>query len=156
VKRIEVVRLYPTVAQEAALKHALHVTRHLYNAALQERKDAYRLRHVSVSAKMQYAELTALRKESHHLAGVYRELEDAALHRLDLAFAAFFRRCRRGETPGFPRFRAAARWRQLEYPHGDRALKFDPVQGRVRIPDAGWVKLRKGRKVPAYGRAWLV
>jgi len=81
---------------------ALHVTRHLYNAALQERKDAYRLRHVSVTAKMQYAELTALRKASHHLAGVYRELEDAVLRRLDLAFAACFRRNKRGEKPGLP------------------------------------------------------
>jgi putative transposase len=155
-KRIETIRLYPTVAQEAALEHALHVTRHLYNAALQERKDAYRLRHISITAKMQYAELTTLRKESHHLAGVYRELEDAVLHRLDLAFAAFFRRCQRGETPGFPRFRVAARWRQLEFPHGDRALKLDSAQRRVRVPHVGWVKLRKGRNVPAYGRAWVV
>jgi hypothetical protein len=35
------------------------VTRQLYNAALQERKDAYRMRSVSISAKQQYAELTA-------------------------------------------------------------------------------------------------
>ncbi|HUZ50406.1 MAG TPA: transposase [Candidatus Dormibacteraeota bacterium] len=155
-KRIETVRLYPTASQDAALHHALHVTRHLYNAALQQRKDAYRLRGVSVSMKMQYAEVTALRKESAHLAGVYREIEDAALRRLDLAMQAFFRRCKQGETPGFPRFKAARRWRQITYPHGDRALKFDATQHRVRIPGIGSVKLRKGRVVPPHGRAWLV
>ena len=155
-KRIETVRLYPTAAQKRGLNHALHVTRHLYNAALQERKDAYRLRRVSITHKMQYAELTALRKESHHLKGVYRELEDAVLHRLDLAMQAFFRRRDRGEKAGFLRFRAAARWRQLEFPHGDRALKFDERQQRVRVPGVGNVKLRKGRPVPAHGRAWLV
>ena len=155
-KRIETVRLYPTASQDAALHHALHVTRHLYNAALQQRKDAYRLRGVSVTMKMQYAEVTALRKESAHLAGVYREIEDAAPRRLDLAMEAFFRRCKQGETPGFPRFKAARRWRQITYPHGDRALKFDAMQHRVRIPGVGSVKLRKGRAVPPFGRAWLV
>ncbi|MGZ3506533.1 MAG: hypothetical protein ACXVAW_18550 [Vulcanimicrobiaceae bacterium] len=44
------------------------MTRHLYNALLQQRQDAYRLRRISVTAKMQYAEMTALRKESFQLA----------------------------------------------------------------------------------------
>jgi len=118
VKRIGTVRLYPTASQDVALHHALHVTRHLYNAALQQRKDADRLRGVSVSMKMQYAEVTALRE---HLAGIYRECEDAVLRRLDLAMQAFFRRRKPDETPGFSRFRAARRWRQITYPHGDRA-----------------------------------
>jgi hypothetical protein len=69
----------------------------------------YRMRRLSVSAKQQYAEVTALRKPifrlDARLAAVYRECEDAVLHRLDLAMQAFFRRCKRGETPGFPRFR---------------------------------------------------
>jgi putative transposase len=138
----------------------LDVTRELYNALLQVRREAYRLRKVSVTAKQQYAELTALRKPSGwidcRLAAVYREAEDAVLHRLDLAFAAFFRRCRCGETPGFPRFRPAGRWNQIEFPHGSRALRLDERQQRVTVPGVGVVKLRKGRTVPAFGRAWLV
>ncbi|HZY99348.1 MAG TPA: helix-turn-helix domain-containing protein [Candidatus Baltobacteraceae bacterium] len=114
-KRIERVRLYPTPRQERALRFMLDVTHELYNALLQERRDAYRLRGVSVSAKHQYAEITALRRPSEwidrRLGAVYRECEDAVLHRLDLAFAAFFRRCKRGETPVTPdsnRHRAGA------------------------------------------------
>ncbi|MGZ3520744.1 MAG: hypothetical protein ACXVAG_07095 [Vulcanimicrobiaceae bacterium] len=38
----------------------------------------------------------------------------------------------------------------------DRALKFDAPQRRLRIPNVGWLKLRKGRAIPAYKRAWLV
>jgi len=128
----------------------LDVTRELYNALLQQRRDAYRLRRISVSSKEQYAEMTALRKPMQwidgRLAAVYRECEDAVLHRLDLTFAAFFRRCRRGETPGFPRFKAVSRWNQLEFPHGDRALRFDDRQGRVAVPGVGSVKLRKGAR----------
>ena len=159
-KRLERIRLYPTPRQAATLRFMLDVTRELYNAALQERRDAYRLRGISVPMKMQYTELTALRKPNHRidgrLAAVYRECEDAVLRRLDLAFAAFFRRCKRGETPGFPRLKPAVRWKQLQFPHGGRALRFDAGQQRVVIPGVGAVRLRKGRAVPAFGRAWIV
>jgi len=160
VKRIERVRLYPTPRHERALGFMLDVTRELYNALLQERRDAYRLRAVRVTAKEQYAEITALRQPwgriDRRLGVVYREAEDAVLHRLDLAFAAFFRRCKRGEIPGFPRFKPAHRWNQIEFPHGNRALIFDGRQCRVTVPGVGAVRLRKGRVVPAFGRAWLV
>jgi putative transposase len=150
------VRLYATPSQERRLWHVLHTTRHLYNAALQERKDAYRMRGVSVSAKMQYAELTALRADDPGVRSIYRECQDAILHRLDLAFAAFFRRIKRGDTPGFPRFRAASRWKQIEFPHGDRALKLNAAQTKVRVAGVGTVAMRKGRAVPAFGRAFVV
>jgi putative transposase len=116
------------------------------------------MRRISITAKQQYAELTALRgpicRLDTRLSAVYRECEDAVLHRLDLAMQAFFRRCKRGETPGFPRFKPAARFKQLTFPHGDRALRF--VGERVVVPGLGPVKLRKGRTVPAFGRAWIV
>jgi putative transposase len=157
VKRIERIRLYPTARQAGALAVMLDVTRDLYNALLQQRRDAYRLRKVKVTAKMQYAEITALRAEDRRLRAVFREAEDAVLHRLDLAMKAFYCRCKCGEAPGFPRFKSWRRWKQLEFPHGDRALRFDQAQQRVNTPGVGAVKLRKGRHVPpTYGRAWVV
>ena len=155
-KRVERIRLYPTSSQTARLNFMLHVTRRLYNALLQERRDAYRYRGIAISAKTQYAEITALRHDDPGFAAVYRECQDAVLHRLDLAFAAFFRRLRRGETPGYPRFKAASRWEQLCFPHGARALKLDADQRRMCVPRVGMVRLRKGRSVPAFGQAWLV
>ena len=134
----------------------LRVTRELYNALLQQRRDAWTSRRLSLTSREQYLQLTELREVEARFAGVYRDCEDAVLHRLDLAFAAFFRRLKRGETPGYPRFKPIARWNQLEFPHGDRALKFDIVQGRVRVPGVGAVRLRKGRVVPEFGRAFLV
>jgi putative transposase len=150
------VRLYPTPTQVARLGFFLHVTRELYNAALQERRDAWQMRRHSVTHKQQYSELTALRHEDPRLRSVYRECLDAALHRLDLAFAAFFRRLKAGAIPGFPRFRAARQWRQLEFPHGNRALKCNERQTRVSIPGIGTVPLRKGREIPRFGRAFVV
>ena len=160
VKRIERVRLYPTQRQARRLAFMLGVTRELYNALLEERREAYRRRGIVVTSRQQYAEITTLRKPRERLdlrlAAVYRECEDAVLHRLDLAFAAFFRRIKRGETPGYPRYKSRSRWMQLEFPHGERALKFNPAQTRVVIPGVGAVRLRKGRSVPIFGRAWLV
>jgi putative transposase len=150
------VRLYPSATQIARLRFALDVTRRLYNALLDQRRYAWVSRRHAVSGKAQYAELTALRGEDARIAAVYRESEDAVLHRLDLAFAAFFRRCRHGEAPGYPRFKPASRWKQLEYPHGARALKLSAAQDRVRLPGVGTVRLRKGRPIPAYGRAFVV
>ena len=150
------VRLYPTAPQGRRLVHVLHTTRHLYNAALQERRDAYRMRGVSVSGKMQYAELTALRAEEPGIRSIYRECQDAILHRLDLAFNAFFRRIKCGDTPGYPRFRADSRWKQIEFPHGDRALKLNAKQTKVHIAGIGTVAMRKGRLVPDFGRAFVV
>ncbi|TAM65351.1 MAG: transposase [Microbacteriaceae bacterium] len=160
-KRVERIRLYPTRRQVEQLRFMLDVTRQLYNALLEERREAYRRRRVRVTAKQQYAEITALRGPVHRidgrLAAVYRECEDAVLHRLELAFQAFFRRLRRGEKPGYPRFRSRCRWSQVEFPHGDRALLFDEHQRRLRVPGVGDVRLRKGREVPpAFGRAWIV
>ena len=91
VKRIERIRLYPTNRQVQRLQFMLDVTRELYNALLQERRDAYKYRGARITTKQQYAEITALRKPGHRLdmrlSAVYRECLDAVLHRLDLAFA---------------------------------------------------------------------
>jgi putative transposase len=150
------VRLYPTCAQERALVTMLRVTRELYNALLQQRRDAWVTRRVSLSHREQYAQITELREADARFASVYRECEDAVLNRLDLAFTAFFRRLKRGETPGYPRFKPAARWNALEFPHGDRALKLDAAQRRMRVPGVGVMRLRKGRTVPEFGRAFVM
>ena len=150
------VRLYPTCAQERELYEMLRGTRELYNAMLQQRRDSWSRHRRPYGSKKQYAEITELRASNLRFAAIYRECEDAVLHRLDLSFAAFFRRIKAGETPGYPRFKPASRWNQLEFPHGDRALRFNAEQKRVIIPGVGSVRLRKGRSVPAFGRAFVV
>ena len=151
------VRLYPTTRQEERLRFMLDVTRQLYNALLDERRYAWTARRIVVTTSQQYKEITELRAEDQRIRAVYRECQDAVLHRLDLAFAAFFRRIRCGETPGYPRFRPASRWKQLEFPHGNRALKLlGENQDRLTVPGVGTMRLRKGRPVPPFGRAFVV
>ena len=129
----------------------LKVTRRLWNLLLAQRKDAWRHRRVSIGTKRQYHELTELRAAEPWFASTYRECEDAVLHRLDLAYRAFFK------GGGHPRFKAAQRWEQLEFPHGDRALKWTHHQDRVTVPGVGIVRVRKGRdrQIPEHGRAMV-
>jgi putative transposase len=155
-KRMARVKLYPSASQAAALVKALDICRQVYNVALEQRRDAWRSRRLSIKHREQYAQLTELRHSDARIASIYRELLDAALRKLDLAFAAFFRRVRRGETPGFPRFRSRARYGCLEFPHGDRAIRCNQAQDKVRVPGVGSIRLRKGRRIGPFGRAMLV
>jgi len=153
---MERLKLYPTPKQAARLQFYLDVCRQLYNLALEQRRDAWRHRRLKITHKIQYGQLTELRRCDARVAAVYRELQDAALHKLDLAFAAFFRRQRNGKRAGFPRFRSAIRYNSLEFSHGNRALRFSCAQSKVTIPGVGTVRIRKGREVPAFGRAMIV
>jgi helix-turn-helix protein len=55
-------RLYPTKQQVSKLEWTLRRCKELYNAALQERREAYRLCGVSVSYRMQADQLPAIKQ----------------------------------------------------------------------------------------------
>jgi len=141
---MERVRLYPTTSQTTRLTMMLDVTRQLYNAALEHRRDAYRKARISISVGAQHRELTEIRAEDCRVAAVYRECEDGALHRLDLAMKAFFRRCKHGKTPGFPRFRSRSRWETIDFPHGNRALNSTNRRPRCMFRESAVYGFAKG------------
>jgi putative transposase len=131
----------------------LGVTRDLYNALLEQRRDCWKSRQIRITTKQQYSEITDLRKDDARCAAVYRKRQDAVPHSLDLAMQAFFRHVKSGEAPGYRRFKPAARWKQIEFPHGNRALKFDAVQKRVRIPGRKRAAARAARFPPSAARS---
>jgi putative transposase len=68
------------------------------------------------------------------------------LRRLDKTFRAFFARVRRGEKPGFPRFRSFRRYDSITFPsYGDGCRLLD--DGKLRIQGAGLVKVKLHRPV---------
>src|SRR5690348_2727995 len=109
-------RLYPTRAQAMLLVATLDLCRELYNAALQERRDAYRLAGQSLTFAQQSAELPACKRERPDLGGVYSQVLQDVLHRVDKAFQAFFRRRKSGQKPGYPRFQGRQRFDSFTYP----------------------------------------
>jgi putative transposase len=115
----------------------------LYNAALQERRDAWRMTRVSIGFTQQSAQLPALKAERPDVAGVYSQVLQDVLHRVDRAFGGFFARMRRGDRPGFPRFRAAHRFDSLTYPQ----LGFRVADRHLHVAKVGAVKIKRHRPI---------
>ncbi|MCF3106719.1 transposase [Streptomyces roseoverticillatus] len=161
----------PTVGQQGALAEMLRDHCSLYNGALQERRDAYR--HASkttVRYGQQSAQLKDIRAFDPECQGRWSfSSQQATLRRLNKAFAAFFRRVKAGQTPGYPRFRSGRRFDTVEFPKDGDGCRWDstphdPVT-RVRLQGIGHVKVHQHRpvigmvktiSVKREGRKWFV
>ncbi|NJC64182.1 transposase [Planosporangium flavigriseum] len=102
--------LHPGAAAEARLLALLAALCECYNAALAERRDAYRATGRTVSLFEQYNQIKDLRGVRDDVLAWGIQPVRSALKRLDEAMAAFFRRVRAGQVPGFPRFRSRSRF----------------------------------------------
>ncbi|HMB28286.1 MAG TPA: transposase [Blastocatellia bacterium] len=138
-------RLYPSAAQTIALDTQLAEACRLYNAALQERRDAYRMAGKSLNYCDQANQLKDIRAAG-DLGLVNAQCAQDVLRRLDKAFKAFFKRIKRGKTPGYPRFRSASRYDSITFPtYGDGAKLLD--NGKLRVQGVGQVKLKLHRPI---------
>jgi len=118
----------------------------LYNAALEERISAWQKARKSIGYADQCASLTELRNELPEWAEANCSSQQMTLRRLDRAYAAFFRRVKQGQTPGFPRFKSLKRFPGFSFKsHGD-GWKFTPGEkwkhGTLRISGVGHVACR--------------
>ncbi|MCX4614766.1 MULTISPECIES: RNA-guided endonuclease TnpB family protein [Streptomyces] len=161
----------PTQGQQGALAEMLRDHCSLYNGALQERRDAYR--HASkttVRYGQQSAQLKDIRAFDPERQGRWSfSSQQATLRRLDKAFAAFFRRVKAGDKPGYPRFRSGKRFDTVDFPKDGDGCRWDstphdPVT-RVRLHGVGHVKVHQHRPVAGKvktisvkreGRRWYV
>lgn len=150
VLRVYKFRLYPTASQEAAMVALLDKLRYFYNAALQERREAYK-HGVSITRAMQEKAITAVKNdhECAEYAGVHTHLLQGVVKRLDLAFDGFFRRCKAGERPGYPRFKGRDRFDSFTFKDAGRGNGATIVAGgaRVRLSGIGNVKLKAHREM---------
>lgn len=112
-------RLYPNRTQTDALTGMLGAFCDLYNAAMQQRIEAYRRRGISLRYGDQASELKAARAEDERLAGFSFSAEQQVLRRLDKAFAAFCRRLKTTAKAGFPRYQPKSRLDSAEFRVGD-------------------------------------
>jgi putative transposase len=134
-------KLIPTPEQERVMEWVLRRCRELYNAGLEERKAAWERCGVSVNFAMQSAQLPAIKEVRPEYRDLNAQVVQEVLHRLDTAFAAFFRRVQAGEQPGYPRFQGRNRSTSFTYPqvgeHGGAVLDGGILSlskiGRIRI-----------------------
>src|ERR1700730_5634180 len=95
-------KLDPTVGQARVLDRLVGVQRELYNAALEERREAWRRARVRRTRIDQFKELTGAMAALSELAEFGLQAARGTLWRLDRAFAGFFRRVAAGRSPATP------------------------------------------------------
>lgn len=154
-------KLKPTRAQYARLAELCEGQRQLYNAALQERIDSYKVakrrallagrekpigedfttpRGGAISYMDQCKSLTEIRCADPVGNGFLpKNLQRWTLKRVDGAFSGMFQRVKSRRTAGFPRFRVKSRWRSFGFAEfsgiklkNDR-LEFKGIHGALRV-----------------------
>jgi putative transposase len=65
------------------------------------------------------------------------------MRRLDKAFAAFFRRVKAGEDPGYPRFKGRDRFDSIEFPAYGDGIKL--IDDKLRVTNVGLIKVKLHR-----------
>ncbi len=147
-------RLYPTRKQADALQFTLDRNRELYNAALEERREAWRMSRVSVTYEMQAAQLPEIKEIRPEYKEIYSQILQDTLKRVEKAFKNFFGRVKQGEKAGYPRFQGYDRYNSFCYPQIEK-LKGKPTvrleNGKVVLPKIGHIKVKQHR--PMEGKA---
>jgi putative transposase len=131
-------RIYPTKAQETAIERSIGACRWVYNKVLETRKTAYETDKTSLTLFDTIKLLPAWKAEHGFLKKAHSQALQNACVRVDLAFKAFFRRVKAGETPGFPRFRSRFRYDSLTFPGSGFKLTDD---GKLDVSKIGRVKI---------------
>src|SRR5712691_3311215 len=131
-------RIYPTRKQLHKLDETLDECRWLYNHLLEMRKHAYAQTGKGLSCYEQQSTYPLLKQERPTLERVHSQVLQNVAVRIDLAFKAFFRRCKAGENSGFPRFRGRDRYDSFTFPQSGFSLTRDD---RVTLSKIGSVKM---------------
>jgi putative transposase len=129
---------------------------------LAERRDTYEQTGKSPSLYAQHSSYPALKKANPVLREVHSQVLQNVAVRIDLAFKAFFRRIKAGDTPGYPRFKGPNHYDSFTYPQsgfrvdGNRVFlsKIGHIKAVIHRPLEGTVKTTTVRR-SATGK-WFV
>jgi putative transposase len=143
VRKTYMYKLKPTPEQEQAMAFVLRRCRELYNAALQERKEAWQKCGVSITVAGQSAQLPDIKAVRPDYRDIHSQVLQDVLTRLDRAFQRFFARVKAGEIPGYPRFQGANRYNSFTYKQFGNGATLD--NGFLVVSKIGRVALRWSR-----------
>jgi transposase len=103
-------------------RNSMEKYRWLSNHLLEKRKDTYEHTGKGLSLYQQQATFPMLKQEHPSLDAVHSQIFQNVAVRVDLAFKAFFRRCKSGDNPGYPRFKGKGRYDSFTFPQSGFAL----------------------------------
>ncbi len=136
-------RIYPNTEQEQKLSSTLSLCCELYNACLEERQEAYRLQHKTLSKYDQINELKEMKMVDDRFTLVYAQVLQDVVFRVDKAYQGFFRRIKEGIKPGFPRFKSSYRYDSITYPQAG----FSVVGNKLNLSKIGEIKIKLHRPI---------
>src|SRR6266487_6807984 len=137
-------RMYPSKKQVRKLNEALSECRWLYNHLLEIRTTTYEQEGKNLSLYQQQETFLLLKAERPTLKGVHSQVLQNVAVRVDLAFKAFFRRMKAGQTPGYPRFKSKTRYNSFGY---SQNVGFKVKGDRLCLSRIGDIKIKLHRPI---------
>ena len=139
-------RLYPTRRQVRELLAQLEICRLVWNLLMEDHRAA---RDEGLTPPSRFDQINLLAEfkilwPELGLQDVNAQVIQNVAARVNLAMAAYFRRLRAGEEPGYPRFKEFGRYDSMTFPQAPSGCHFDD-QGRLYISKVGCVKARQHR-----------
>ena len=132
----------------------------VYNAALDERRSAYRIAGISLSYAHQCAELPACKEVRPELGAVPAQVLQDAVKRVDRAYDDFFRRVEEGQKPGFPRFKSRFRYASLTFKQYENSFEVLPGnkknKGTLVLAKLGPIKMVMHRAIKGTPKTAIV
>lgn len=135
-------RIYPNKVQENLIQRTFGCCRFVFNHFLAERMEQYEQTGKSPTRFQQDKSLTILKREIEWLREPDKCALQSALRDLDAAYQNFFRRVKRGQKPGYPKFKRK-RDRHKSY----RTNRIKVLDKAVQLPKLGLVKCRVSKEV---------
>ena len=136
-------KIRPSKRISQVFEETLNLCRELYNGALQERRDAWKLNRVSINYHDQRIQLPEIKLIRPDLAALYSQVPQDVLRRLNKTFDAFFRRVKAKQTAGFPRFKGQNRYHSFTYPQSGFSLDGD----KLTLSKIGSCRIRLSRPI---------
>jgi putative transposase len=137
-------RLFPTDGQRTKLKTTLEGCRRAYNLCLQARRDAYEQEGKTLSLYDTIRMVKDWRENDPIIGSVHTHPIQQTCERVHLAFQAFWRRCKSGEKPGYPRFKSEDRYDSFTFTDSTRGFSLRS-EATLRISGVGDVRIKKHR-----------
>jgi putative transposase len=108
-------RLQVSRRHRNAFEKAMAISNEIYNAALEERIDAWKKQKISITKFDQCKSLTVIRQGEERFSRYAAIMLRTPLVQVDEAFKGFFSRVKKGGPAGFPRFRSLKRLRSFGF-----------------------------------------
>ena len=142
-------RLYSTEAQTKCLEKTFGLCRFLYNSVLEERIAHYKKYNKGIFFCFnQYNYLPEIKALFPEYNNIHSQVLQSTLKRLDSSYQGFFRRVKRGEKSGFPRFKNKNRFHSILYPQSGFGVKDTKSKwAHLNLSKVGHIPMLKHRNM---------